>query len=70
VGGVAVLGMDSREIKDEIKLQLSGSVALYRDQNLRSLIDSLVEALANVLEKNNKKIEKDIEDYFNQAMKR
>jgi len=65
-----VLGMDSREIKDEIKLQLSGSVALYRDQNLRSLIDSLVEALANVLEKNNKKIEKDIEDYFNQAMKR
>lgn len=65
-----MLGMDSREIKDEIKLQLSGSVALYRDQNLRSLIDSLVEALANVLEKNNKKIEKDIEDYFNQAMKR
>lgn len=65
-----MLGMDSREIKDEIKLQLSGSVALYRDQNLRSLIDSLVEALANVLEKNNKKIEKGIEDYFNQAMKR
>ena len=65
-----MLGMDSREIKDEIKLQLSGSVALYRDQNLRSLIDSLVEALANVLEKNNKKIEKGIKDYFNQAMKR
>lgn len=65
-----MLGMDSREIKDEIKLQLSGSVALYRDQNLRSLVDSLVEVLANVLEKNNKKIEKDIEDYFNQAMKR
>ncbi len=65
-----MLGMDNREIKDEIKLQLSGSVALYRDQNLRCIVDSLVEALANVLEKNNKKIEKGIEDYFNRAMKR
>lgn len=65
-----MLGMDSREIKDEIKLQLSGSVALYRDQNLRSIVDSLVEALANVLEKNNDKIGKGVEDYFNQAMKR
>ncbi len=65
-----MLGMDSRQIKDEIKLQLSGSVGLYRDQNLRVIVDSLVEALANVLEKNNSKVEKGIEDYFNRITKR